>query len=74
MVQVAVAVDKNIPIFIINGCQNQCAKKVVEQAGINKIDYNLIVSDVIKKAPTFDINNDDVKLIINKIRKEALSK
>jgi uncharacterized metal-binding protein len=46
-------------------------KKVAEQAGINKIDYNLIVSDVIKKAPTFDISNDDVKLIMDKIRKEA---
>ena len=61
-------------LIIINGCQNQCAKKVAEQAGINKIDYNLIVSDVIKKAPTFDISDENVKLIMDKIRKEALSK
>lgn len=61
-------------IIIINGCQNQCAKKVVEQAGINKIDYNLVVADTIKKIPTFDINNEDVKLIVDKIRKEALHK
>ncbi|MEM3547142.1 MAG: putative zinc-binding protein [Candidatus Bathyarchaeia archaeon] len=59
-------------LIVVNGCQNQCARKVVEQAGIDKIDYNFTVADIIKKSPTFDINNEDVKLVMDKIRKEAL--
>ncbi|MFN3302049.1 MAG: putative zinc-binding protein [Patescibacteria group bacterium] len=59
-------------LIVINGCQNQCAKKVVESAGISKIDYNLVVSDFIKKAPTFDIKDEEIKMIADKIEKEAL--
>jgi len=44
-------------------------KKVVEQAGV-KIDHNFIVSEMIKKIPTFDIKDDDIKLVKDKIEKD----
>ncbi|HDM89532.1 zinc-binding protein [Candidatus Bathyarchaeota archaeon] len=56
-------------IIVLNGCENQCAKKVVEQAGV-KIDHNFIVSEMIKKIPTFDIKDDDIKLVKDKIEKD----
>ena len=56
-------------IIVLNGCENQCAKKVVEQAGV-KIDHNFIVSEMIKKIPTFDIKDDDIKLVKDRIEKD----
>jgi len=56
-------------LIIINGCQNQCAKKVAEQAGV-KIDHNFIVAEMIKKIPTFDIKDEDIKLVKDKVEKE----
>jgi len=56
-------------LIVINGCQNQCAKKVAEQAGV-KIDHNLIVAEMIKKIPTFDIKDEDIKLVKDKVEKE----
>ena len=55
-------------LIVINGCQNQCAKKVAEQAGV-KIDHNFIVAEMIKKIPTFDIKDEDIKLVKDKIEK-----
>ena len=55
-------------LIVINGCQNQCAKKVVEQAGV-KIDHNFIVAEMIKKIPTFDIKDEDIKLVKAKVEK-----
>jgi len=56
-------------LIVINGCQNQCAKKVVEQAGV-KIDHNFIVAEMIKKIPAFDIKDDDIKRVKDKIEKD----
>ncbi|RLI16232.1 zinc-binding protein [Candidatus Bathyarchaeota archaeon] len=56
-------------LIVINGCQNQCAKKVAEQAGV-KIDHNFIVAEMIKKIPTFDIKDEDIKLVKDKVEKE----
>ena len=56
-------------LIVINGCQNQCAKKVTEQAGV-KIDHNFIVAEMIKKIPTFDIKDEDIKLVKDKVEKE----
>jgi uncharacterized metal-binding protein len=57
-------------LVVINGCQNQCASRVLEQAGV-KPDHVIVVSEVIKKIPTFDINEEDVQLVKRKIE-EAL--
>lgn len=55
-------------LVVVNGCQNQCARKVVEQVGID-IDYNLVVSDLIRKIPTFDIGREDIDIVKEKIEK-----
>ncbi len=45
--------------------------KNVEQAGV-KIDYNFIVTEMIKKIPTFDIKDEDIKLVKDKVEKEIV--
>ncbi len=57
-------------LIVINGCQNQCASKVLEQAGV-KPDHVIVVSEIIKKIPTFDVSEEDVQLVKRKIE-EAL--
>ncbi len=53
-------------LIVINGCQNRCASKVLEQAGVNP-DYVITVSEIIRKIPTFDISGDDVQLVKKKV-------
>jgi len=55
-------------LVVVNGCQNQCARKVVEQVGVD-VDYNLVVSDLIRKIPTFDISREDIDIVKEKIEK-----
>ncbi len=55
-------------LVVVNGCQNQCARKVVEQVGVD-VDYNLVVSDLIRKIPTFDIGREDIDIVKEKIEK-----
>ena len=56
-------------LIVINGCQNQCAKRVLEQAGI-EVKHNIIVSEMIKKLPTFDIREEDIAAVKKKVEEE----
>jgi uncharacterized metal-binding protein len=55
-------------LVVVNGCQNQCARKVVEQAGLD-VSCNLVVSDLIRKIPTFDISREDIDIVKGEIEK-----
>ncbi|MCD6445853.1 putative zinc-binding protein [Candidatus Bathyarchaeota archaeon] len=57
-------------LIVINGCQNECARKVAEQAGVH-IDHNFVVAEMFKKIATFDISDENIKLLKEKIEKEA---
>jgi len=39
-----------------------------------KIDYNFIVPEMIKKIPTFNIKDEDIKLVKDKVEKELGSR
>jgi len=56
-------------LIVINGCQNQCAKRVLEQAGI-EVKHNIIVSEIIRKLPIFDITEEDIAKVKKKIEEE----
>ena len=56
-------------LIVVNGCQNQCTKRVLEQAGI-EVKHNIIVSEIIKKLPTFDITEEDIAIVKKKIEEE----
>ena len=53
-------------LVVINGCQNQCASKVLEQASV-KPNRVIVVSEIIKKIPTFDISEEDVQLVKRRV-------
>jgi len=53
-------------LIVVNGCQNQCTEKVLEQTGI-EVKHNIIVSGIIKKIPTFDIAEEDIAAVKKKI-------
>lgn len=56
--------------IIINGCGNRCASKVFENAR-KRIDYEIVISKFLKKAPTLDIYVGDVEKIAQVIIEEA---
>lgn len=54
-------------LIVINGCQLQCASKVVRKNG-NEPDYEIVIAkEGVDKLPTLDFNRDDVERIANKI-------
>jgi len=57
-------------LVVVNGCNNECARKVLEKVGV-KPDANIVVSDFLKKIPTFDVSGDDLELVKRRIE-EAL--
>ncbi|MEM3832650.1 MAG: putative zinc-binding protein [Thermoprotei archaeon] len=65
--EIAEKAKRNI---IINGCGNRCASKVLERAG-KRIDYEIDISKYLKKVPTLDIYEADVKKIAEVVIKEA---
>ncbi len=65
--EIAERAMKNI---VINGCGNKCASKVFEKAG-KRIDYEIDLSKYLQKVPTLDINEADVKKIMQIIISEA---
>jgi uncharacterized metal-binding protein len=56
--------------IVINGCANRCASKVLEKAG-KKIHYEINISKYLRKVPTLDIYQADVKKIAQIIIEEA---
>lgn len=58
-------------LIVINGCQMECASKVVKDTGI-KPDYEITVAkEGIKKLPSLDFDNKDVEKIADKIVNEV---
>jgi len=54
-------------LIIINGCQFNCASKIVRNLNIEP-DYEItIAKEDVEKAPTLDFDEDDVTRIANKI-------
>jgi uncharacterized metal-binding protein len=64
---IAERAKKNI---VINGCANRCASKILEKAG-KKIHYEIEISKYLRKVPTLDIYEADVKKIAQIIIEEA---
>lgn len=58
--EIAENAKKNI---VINGCGNRCASKVLQNAR-RKIDYEIDTSKYLKKVPTLDVYQADVKKIV----------
>jgi uncharacterized metal-binding protein len=58
-------------IIVINGCANKCVSKIMEQRGI-KVDYEYTISEMgVKKVPTLDFDEEDVKRIAEQIAEET---
>jgi uncharacterized metal-binding protein len=56
-------IAENAKNIVINGCGNRCASKVLQNAR-RKIDYETDTSKYLKKVPTLDIYQADVKKIV----------
>jgi len=57
-------------LIIINGCQMECASKVVKNTGINP-DYEITVAkEGVKKLPSLNFDDKDVEKISDKIIKD----
>ena len=62
--------EKARRLIVINGCQLECASKVVKSRGIEP-DYEITVAkEGIKKLPSLDFDEEDVKKIAEKIVKD----
>lgn len=62
--------EKARRLIVINGCQLECASKVIRSRGI-KPDYEITVAkEGIKKLPSLDFDEEDVKKIAEKIVKD----
>ena len=58
-------------VIVINGCANKCASKIMEQRGV-KVDHEYTISEMeVKKVPTLDFDEEDVKRIAEKIAEET---
>lgn len=58
-------------LIVINGCQNQCASKILERLGIERTYETIIAKEGVDKKPTLDFDEDDVERIAEKIRAEV---
>ncbi|ACK41759.1 MULTISPECIES: putative zinc-binding protein [Dictyoglomus] len=61
-------------LIVINGCQLECASKVIRNQGIEPTYEITIAKEGIEKAPTLDFDDEDVERIAEKIAKEVLNK
>ncbi len=66
-VKIALKAKKNI---VINGCGLRCASKILEHVGA-RIDYEIVLTNDIPMVLTFDVSDDDVKKVAEKIVEEA---
>ncbi len=58
--------------LIINGCQMECASKIVRNLGIEPTYEITIAKEGVEKAPTLDFDEEDVERIANKIVRDVL--
>jgi len=59
-------------LIIINGCQFECASKIVRNLGIEPTYEITIAKEGVEKAPTLDFDQEDVERIADKIVKDVL--
>ncbi len=59
-------------LIIINGCQMECASKIVHNLGIEPTYEITIAKEGVEKAPTLDFDEEDVERIANKIVRDVL--
>jgi len=58
-------------LILINGCQNQCASKILKRLKINPSYEITIAKEGVDKKPTLDFDEDDVERISKKIAEEV---
>ncbi len=66
-VEIALKARRNV---VINGCGNRCASKILESAGV-RIDCEVDVSKYVRKMPTLDVLEGDVKEVAERVIEEA---
>ncbi len=54
-------------LIVINGCQNRCASKILEQLNIKPTYEITIAKEGVNKQPTLDFDEADVERITKKI-------
>ncbi len=63
--------EKSRKLIVINGCQNNCASKIVRDKGMEPTYKIIIAKEGVEKAPTLDFDSEDVERIAAKIAKET---
>ncbi|MGB9856729.1 MAG: putative zinc-binding protein [Dictyoglomaceae bacterium] len=61
-------------LIVINGCQLECASKVLRNNGIEPTYEITVAKEGVDKVPTLDFDNEDVERIAEKITQEVLKK
>jgi len=63
--------EKAKKLIVINGCQNACASKILEQLNIKPTYEITIAKEDVEKIPTLDFDEADVERITKKIISEV---
>jgi len=63
--------EKAKKLIVINGCQNRCASKILEQLNIKPTYEIVIAEEGVDKKPTLDFDEEDVERIAKKIASEV---
>lgn len=58
-------------LIVINGCQNRCASKILEQLNLQPTYEIVIAEEGVDKKPTLDFDEKDVERIAKKIALEV---
>ena len=63
--------ERSRKLIVINGCQNECASKVLRRLNIEPSYEITIAKEGVDKKPTLDFDEEDVDRISQKIAKEV---
>ncbi len=63
--------EKSRKLIIINGCQNNCASKIVRDKNIIPSYEITIAKEGVDKVPTLDFDDEDVDRLAKKISEEV---
>ena len=58
-------------LIVINGCQNECASKIIKRLNIEPSYELVIAKEGVNKKPTLDFDEEDVERISKKIVEEV---
>jgi uncharacterized metal-binding protein len=70
MIESAKSADR---ILVLDGCPTACGQKTAQHAGLTVTDWICVTQNGIKKNHNFDMQAEDINLIVNKA-KELLNK